>query len=482
MTVKNERWTAGRIVYAILLGGMLLDYLLIQAVDHEAYSLSAIVAGLRLLTALTGISLGKLWKDKGFLFLASLLVIQTLRVLFTDPNLLITQDVSENLLTGLWAIGGCYALARVLTYRQIKIFLRIFITAWTVGMVVHCSIALYAGWKDIHIMNLSGGSFWGIRHSKWGTQFPERLQIGFVYPTVGGSALSLSGVTALGAMLAEKKKGLKIWFGAAFLIILVTLGMTDTRASYVSLSVGVGAIVLSAVLHLLLTKGSKQCKQTKIHKPVWVWTASIGCMLVAAAVTLFLVLKVAPVYNTVKTGGGLPIAKAAAEAEQEEETEETIPQPKQQIISRGFSGEGFLSGRTEVWSKVIEYLRNHPTELIFGASVHDSMAGPNQEMEIIMAHCHNMPIQLLLENGLVGLVPILCFAIYTLLNGLRILNSRTTPLWLRLIPALPASALVGDLAECFVWFRSWTGAALAFAFVAFGMINTWGAKKAETLS
>ena len=94
-----------------------------------------------------------------------------------------------------------------------------------------------------------------------------------------------------------------------------------------------------------------------------------------------------------------------------------------------------------------------------------------------MGHTHNMILQILLESGLVGLLLVFIFALYTAKNVLRIISSKTLPLWIKLIPAIPVSVLVGDLAECFGWFAEWKGPALPFLFVACGIINVIGNKQ-----
>lgn len=464
MRIKQEEWTVPQFVYALLMGGLLLDYLVIQAFDQEPFPYPAIIAFSRIVVSLMGIYLGKLWKDKQFLLLLALLLIQIFRVAYNDTRLIFSDVVSSSILNGLWAISGCYAVGRVLSLKKIKGFLRVLLAAWTFGIIIHCSIALYAAWKDLRIPNLSGGSIWGIPMSNWGSKWPERLSIGYVYPTVAGSTLSLSGVLALIALIIESKKGIKALYGLAFVMIIITLSLTDARTSIISFSAGAGMITCSGVLWLWWKRksiNSKSVMDNRKHSMI-VWLISIVCMLGVFALSMITIPKIVPVFNAIKIKGGIVIPYAYAE-----ETDLI----KQQIISRGFTGADAFSGRIDVWKNAIKYIIERPNVLIFGESIHNPMAGINSQMGTQMAHCHNMFLQLLIENGIIGLLPITVFFIVMITRLLRSLNNKTTPLWLRMIPAIVVSIMVGDLAECFAWFRPWKCPALPFLFVAMGIIN-----------
>lgn len=470
MVRDQERWPLPKLIYAILMGILFISYLVVQAFDHDPFVLPTILVLPMTVAAVLGIWLGRLWRDKGFLLMVVLLALQTIRVAAKGGYLLFSEAVSESLFNGLWAVAGCYALGRILSAKQLKSFLWIIVTIWIIGTVIQCLIALYAAWTDHEILNLSGGSVWGmLPHSVWEEYVVERLLVGYVHPTVTGSTLSISGVLTFGALLTAPRKRDKILLGLAYLVIIVTLGLTDARTSFLSLSAGIGVTVFSAVLWLI-----RSCRKRKIWggeskgKEVINWLIASACMIVAFTVSVIAIMKVAPVFNDVKTSGGVVITSASAEEEGEW---------RHKVRSRGFEKSDVLSGRDVIWNGVIRYCAEDPKRLLFGESIVDPMFGPNTRFESDMAHSHNMFIQVLLESGLSGLILVISFVISMALKGFRIISSKSAALWIRLVPALPVSVLVGDLAECFGWFRQWKIPALAFMFVAFGIINAYGDRK-----
>ena len=468
-------WNCSQLVYAVFIGLLLLSYQAIQTFDHEAISFPAVLAAFRIGAAIVGIILGKLWKDKGFLIIFVLLLYQAIQIALKQSDLFFSESVSTELLNGLWAVGGCYAIGRILSRQQIREFLHVFVIAWLALMAVQCMVALYAAWTDQPISNLSGGSIWGIPHSKWGTWYPERLLIGYESPTLSGSALSVSGLMALCALLSEKRKGIRILHCIAFIIVFVALGLTNARTSILSLSVGAALITFLLILEMRNKPGKESAEAIEKKKTIRTWAAAVICMVAVLALSIFVSLKIPILFGEAKMKGNLVVTSAKAE-------ETTSEEPWNQTIqSRGFTGSRILTGRDEVWQKVIQYLMEKPQRIVFGESIYNPMTGPNINMQFKkpMGHCHNMILQILLENGLVGLLIIFAFTIYTTRNAFRIVMSKTSPLWLKLIPVIPASILVGDLAECFGWFHEWKGPALPFLFVACGIINAVGSREAK---
>lgn len=464
-------WNCSQLVYAVFIGLLLLGYQAIQIFDHEAVSFPAVLAAFRIGAAIVGIILGKLWKDKGFLIIFILLFYQTIQIALKQSGLFFSDSVSTELLNGLWAIGGCYAIGRILSRERIREFLHVFVIAWLALMAVQCLVALYAAWTDQPISNLSGGSIWGIPHSKNGAGYPERLRIGYESPTLSGSALSVSAIMALCALLSEKRKEIRILHCIAFIIVFVALGLTNARTSILSLSVGAALITFLSILEMRNKKGKESAEAIEKKKTIWTWAAAVVCMVAVLALSVFISLKIPVLFGEAKMKGNLVVTSAKAE-------ETTSEEPWNQTIqSRDFTGSRILTGRDEVWQKVIQYLMEKPQRFIFGESIYNPMTGPNMQFRKPMGHCHNMVLQILLENGLVGLLIVLVFTSYTTRNAFRIVTSKTSSLWLKLIPVIPVSILVGDLAECFGWFHEWKGPALPFLFVACGIINAVGSKQ-----
>lgn len=461
-------WNCSQLVYVVIIGLLLLSYQAIQAFDYYTISFPAVLTASRIGAAIFGIILGKLWKDKSFLIIFILLLYQAIQIALKHSDLFFSDSVSTELLNGLWAIGGCYAIGRILNRKQIRKFLHVFVIAWLALMAVQCLVALYAAWTDQPINNLSGKSIWGVPYV---VVYPERLRIGYESPALSGSTLSLSAIMALCAILSEERKGIRILHCITFIIAFIALGVTNARTSILSLSVGAALITFLSILEMRNKKGKESAEAIDKKKTIRTWTAAVICMVAVLALSIFVSLKIPVLFSEAKMKGNLVVTSAKAE-------ETTSEQPgKQTILSRGFTGSNILSGRYEVWQKVIQYLMEKPQRFIFGESIYNPMTGPNKQLEVPMGHCHNMILQILLENGLVGLLIVFVFAIYTTRNAFRIVISKASPLWIKLIPVIPASILVGDIAECFGWFYEWKGPALPFLFVACGIINAVGSKQ-----
>ena len=466
---KAMNRSSQRMIYAALMFILLISHSILIAFQGEHLHYPMILLMFRIIIAILGIWLGKLWQDKGFLLVSGFFLWQIIRVAMKGIDFFFSDTVSSTIFNGMWAILGCYALSRVLPGRQLKRFLRIFVLAWTIGITIHCIIAIYAAWTDQVIWNFSGGSFWGIgdtigsgtyqfiQENAQATQGILRLYI-CLYPTVAGSYLSLSGIVALCCLLAEKNKGFKVFYGIAYILMIIALSLTDTRASIISLSAGVGVMTCAVVLWLYRKRKKGQAEEKKLS--LISWAVAILCMAGVFVLSTILIMKITPVYNARKTGESMIISSARAE-EFEKEEEKTI-------TTRALTN---LSGRDEIWRNVIQYLKENPKILILGESVYNPIANVNQRFSQEVGHCHNIALQIILESGIVGFLIILSFGIYTAVNAFRILNSRTFPLWIRLVPAVAATVLVGDLAECFTWFQNLQSLALPFLFIAAGIIN-----------
>ena len=463
--LKQKGWSGATFLFAFFEGCALLSYLLIQAYDHEFFDMPLVVAFFRITIAIFGILIGKPWKDKGFILIFLLLLIQIIRLCIKDNNLLFTYIASESIINGLWVAAGCYLLGRILSVEQLEDFFRVLITIFLLGTMIHCSIALVNAWVDKKTINLSGKSYWGIR---WG----GRLRISYYYPNTAGSTLSISGLIALCALLTERNKIGKVFYAFASALIVITLSLTDSRTSFVSFAAGAGVLAGTAMFSMLhkQTQENKERRMIKKNRCLIIF-ASIIFMIAVTAVSFFIEMKIAPAFNAIRSENGIIIPTAKAEEEEE----------KRELANRGITGSNVLNGRNEVWGVVLQYLHDNPRTLLFGDSIYQPMAGPNQMMETSMGHCHNMVLQILLESGLVGLILVICFVFYTARNALRIINCKTLPLWLKLILAVPISMVVGDLAECFGWFAEWRLPTLAFAFIACGIINTVGSKADKDL-
>ena len=457
-TGRQKEWTIPQLIYAIMVGVLLLDYLVIQALDHMSFPYPIGLVLLRAITAIAGLWIGKLWKDKGFLMMLIIFLIQIIRLAFSGVELLFDRFVSDHFLNGVWVIAGCYSLGKILSTKQLKTYCKVLSVLWVTGALIHCIIAIYAACTDHVIYNPDGELFWGI------DSYTHRLYMSYCYQTVAGSMLNISGMIAIFTAISSHSKGLRLYASIAYLVFILCLSLTDARTSFVSASLGAGAVT-----YILIKKTRHGSKRNILSEP-YVRKKSINPDIIALAgmitvsvIIFMLIIKIAPVFNYVKTHQAGLVSVAYGEAAE---------QSKIQVISRGFSGLEALSGREIVWKTVIRYLVENPLKLLFGESVYNPMAGLNQLMDSPMGHCHNFFLHMLLENGIVGLLPIICLIIYTTKNSIYIIRDNTVPMWPCIFSAIGFSVMIGDLTECFIRFEEWKGPALPFLFLSMGIINS----------
>ena len=474
---KLDDRTGWRITYAVMMGLLMLSYAVVMAFQTEGLAYPSVLQFGRIAAAILGIWLGKLWKEKGFWMITVFFLYQMIRVAAEGKTgLFFASPVSENILNAVWAIGGCYALGRVLTFREQQTFFRILVFVWTVLIAVHCVLGIAAAWNGKVIWDLSGGSFWGLGDTKGSGNYiyaaqnavnanKERRLYLCLYPTVAGCYLSISGLAALGALLAEKRKALKVFYGIALILITVALSLTDSRASVLSMAAGAGVLAGALLFRRLRQKAAEAQESGKpaAGRKLLAWAAAICCMAAVFGAATLVMRQITPAFNTLNARGGVAVSAAMAE-----ETTEEQEIPDVAVSNRAITA----SARIWIWKRAADYILQHPNTLLFGDSICDPTAGMNETASFKLSHCHNMFLQIWLESGIIGLLLVAVFAVYTAIRLLRVFMGQKRRLLWRVLLAVIASIVVGDLAECFTWFRSVQSLALPVMFMAVGCICT----------
>ena len=472
---KIPAWAG--IIHSAAVMALLFRFMILLVFYTEPYRAPEWVLAAQFVTALSGIILGKMWKRKSFWLPAGYFIYLFIRVLTVKASAVTGDpDVRHILFHGLWVIGACYTLPYILGRKQIRRFLRIFTAAWTAGIAVHCLIALYAAWNGIVIWNAAHGGFWGLAttggqggpgHMEWnaaGSGEGLRLNV-ILYCTVSGAVASLSGVIALCGAACEKNRWVKLAYCLALIPMVFVMGLTDTRACYVSFAVGAGAVAGILLLRKLRTgfcgpeAGKGRCALG--------WILSLGTAMVIAAAAVLLTGRTAAVFNQMKAQGIL-IPAALAEGNV------TV------VSSRGFAGslDAILSGRVSSWKYIVRYLLNHPKAIVWGDSVWLPMRGPNAQPGItnMVGHPHNALLMVLLQNGIPGVALIAGMMITAVRRSFRLVNRSETPVWLALLPAVVLSVCVGDLVECIAGFLGHPYPNCSVMFLCIGIICLYGAK------
>ena len=457
---RQQPWTIGRIIYTFLMALLLLGYLAVmatycdQTATGKAFNFPGFVWILRVITGVMAIHLGKLWKDKGFLLLMIYLMLKLIRVIAEGADNVFQESVSDAILTGFWAFTACYGMARILSKKQLTSFLNICITIWTIGMVVSSCLGIYAAWTGNNIYTIGEGAIWGVTWEK-------RLFLVF-FPTVSGSVVSFSIILTLcGAVVGKNKKN-KMFFLLSIIPMYIALCLTDSRCAQVTVSAGI-----AAMLGIFVIRKLRDQAQKKEINSWYAWAAGIAIAGFAFVISVILCMKTITIFNQVRADG-LLIPRALAED----------IQTKAIVSNRGYTGSNILTSRPMIWNAAIQVLGNNPLFLLWGASIWSPMALVNasETMTFAANHCHCMPLMILLENGIPGLLLMGTFLGMIICASFRLVLSSKEKREVVIVPFV-LSILLGEIIECFLWLRTGTCPTMPFFFVAVGILLTAGQKQ-----
>ncbi len=456
---KQQSWSTGKMIYTLLMAFLLLGYLAVIATYSDptttgrTFSFPGFIWILRVATGIMALFLGKLWKDSGFRILAAMLLLKLIRVIADGGNYVFDEAVSESLITGFWAFSACYGLSRILNREQLKRFVDIGVLVWTVGMMVFSCIAIYAAWKGENIYTIGEGAIWGVQKN--------RLFLVY-FPTVSGSVLSLTTILSLCGAIAAKHKFIRILYLLAIIPVMIALSLTDSRCAQVTVSAGIALMIGICILRKMREKG-----RSKAKKSWYAWTVAIVMSVFSFVVIILLCMKTITVFNHVRANG-LLIPKALAEG----------TEIKAIVSNRGYTGDNILTSRPMIWRAAIEVIIQNPLYLIWGTSVRNPMTLVNisKIMTFRANHCHCMPLMILLENGIPGLLLAGAFFMKIMAASIRLVLKADNKRDILPVPFV-ASILLGELIECFLWLRTGQCPTLPFFFVAAGIILTTGQKE-----
>lgn len=438
---KNTK-NAGRIIYITLMAFCLVSYLWVLAIGAGIQNMPAIIWIARIATVPLALYYGKLWRNKGFLLLSAYTVLFFLRCFIPDPDSIFSEEVAENVLSALWLFTACYGLGFILNGKQIKTFLLICSGIWLMGITVFSCLGIYAAWTEQVIKTFGDGTIQL-------DVLDAAVRLSIIYlPTISGSILGISVLIIVIIFVCLQNRLSKALCVLAMIPLIFALALTDSRTAFISVPAGL-AVVIFAVVYNAFQKRS-QAKKVNNYTS---WVFGILAMFVAFIFLVFLLLQITPLFNSIKMRGIIPVAYA-------EEVE------KVSIANRGFSGDRILHGRAELWSSVIEHIKQNPIILLTG----ESKLAPLRSFDDFYAHCHCLYLQILLESGIPGLLLFLSFIIYTIVHAIKVIRTPDLPLWIRLLPALPISLWVGDIAETFTWLRSSQCPMGAIAIISAGII------------
>lgn len=449
---NRQSWTTGRMFFAALMSFHLLGYLAIIATYSEAtisgksFVIHAVVWAFRLLAGFMAIILGKLWKDKGFWLLMAYLLLKAVRITIPNPQHIFEESVSESILAGFWAFSACYGMAKVFNGRQLKQILRVNIAVWTVGMVIYSGIGIYAAWTEQWIYTIGEGAIWGINEN--------RLFLSY-YVTVSGAVLNVSAVVALCAAMAAKHKTNRILFLLSIIPMMIALGLTDSRGSQISSAAGMAFAV--GIMTLTILSRHLQQKERKS----WIaWPVALAAASVVFVTVVFACIETIPAFNCLRTQG-LVIPRALAE-----DAGKTV------LTTRGYNGENVLTLRPDIWKATIHVIKENPAILLWGNSILNPMKQVNalNYLPYPVGHAHCMPLMILLENGIPGVLLIGSFLLIAAKQVLRLFRNSGNRLPKLAVPVLVTISVL-EMIECITLLRCSQFPILPVFFIVIGIIR-----------
>lgn len=309
------------------------------------------------------------------------------------------------------AYALCPLIGLILSEGQIKRFLKILASVWTIYHFVFCVTGLYCAFSGI-VLRLPGTYY------NMGSYDGVFVMIGNGNST--GCYLAVAIGIALIGFALFKSKAVKTLFLLSCLPMVLGISMSRSRTGCIS-----AAFVLTLFL-LSLTQGwlAKKVKRT------WLRAALTLLLAVILAVPLMLGISESYLIYNQYISGELPnplISSARAEASV---TELDNPAAiRHYELTNKFSSNLF-SGREKIWADCFRLLGEQPILLLTGTSIPLVM----ERLQNPLINVHNMPLQILMETGIWGALLLLALLFLFFLNAWRLFFSPDTPLWIRCFP------------------------------------------------
>ena len=359
---------------------------------------------------------GKLWKDKVSWILLALLFLKYARTAFAGQQIL--NDTTYIYFMSIYAFFGCYGVARALNRKYWKTFFSAFCLAWTVAALVLACLGIYVAISGVPIKNFG---------SEWITvEWDGRASL--VYQSVtAGIVISVCMFVSLVGCFLTKKRILKIFYIFAALILFFASSLTGTRTAYL-----LTALQLAMMLYIFLRDRLKPGQPKNLALTAGKYTLLFACFLVSAVLIIFIHARSVNLIKIMQVRGGLFFSTAYAESTA------SLPEVVQRDFQFAAGWDYFFSGRLSIWENALKVVTANTRNLLLGQSVSNPMAQTNVLLTSqgigYYYHCHNTIIQILLENGVPGLLLYLSFIGIFIFHGIRLVRNRDLPFWQRILP------------------------------------------------
>ncbi len=405
----------------------LLSHLWLMVTNTGIDDIPILIWIIRLLPVPFAVYLGKLWKDRGFQILFFYFLLFFFRCYISNQESIFRLELSESVFSALWLFSACYGLGFVLKDKQLNRFICLLAIIWIVWITVFSCIGIYALWTDQSIR------FANDARVGFGAEHSHRLNLIYL-PTVTGALLSISSLMTTIMAIANRKKAIRMICIILTLILLFALALTSTRTAYISFSAGLCIIVfLVFVINHLRKIGNKGNKK----QIAVLLTIGLVIMVMVFVISVICLMRIIPIFNQIKTQGIITRAYATEKG-------------TAGIWERGFDGDRVLSGRTELYQEILNFIKAKKSILLTGESKDNPLSAINPAY----SHCHSIYLQILLESGIPGCLLLFIFIIQSCRCSTRVFLSYKSPIWIKMLLGLLVSMLVADFVECFIWLRS----------------------------
>lgn len=361
---------------------------------------------------------------------------------------------------GLLAYGLCPCVGLLLSEKQVRSFLRGFAAVWTAFFCALSCVGIWCVANGITI-KLKGVS-WVIGMAPYNSQL-DALRLG-AHNNYTGAFLAASVTVALLGALLYRKKTVRILFLLACLPMTLCLSMTLCRTG---MAVAAAGIAMTAV-SLLQPRLSRGISKKAVR--VLVSLALIAIILVPAALGI---IYSANLYNRAVSGKGILLSRAQAESVTATEAK---PAGEMDLIYKNNTGLLF-SGREYGWKAALGLLRERPVLLLTGTSVPLVMRDIRTESGEELSHLHCMPLQILMETGIWGLLTAGWLFLLFVRAAWRLFFDGQVEAWKRAVMIPAAMMLLTGLVEGFTRLSDYNTHALVIQMLFGGLTIALGKKE-----
>lgn len=385
-----------------------------------------------LIFAVISVILGRTWRDKGFWILTALLAIAFIRIYFFNYD---SYDTTYPfLISGIYAVFGCYATAHAIRPSMRKTFLLIFCGLWTAAIAALSIIGIHTA--------RTGMAIGGFRT----LQLLENRLYLIRHPVNSGILESVSIAIALLGTALSKNRIAKTLFVLSILPMLIAGVLTATRTNYI-----LTAVILSMTLCLLFyDKLRPQKRGNGYHLRAWKWAVLVLTFIAVSAAAALIQPYIIDGFNAFSANKEILLKHAMAE----DAVKNTVI-----IDNRNFANAAVfsLTGRLDVWKCLFRILGQDLHTLLYGQSLDYSMEAVNALARPLVGwdvhHCHNTTLQILYENGFAAMLLYLAFQISFLYHAYKLMTDPERPCWQRMVPIPAIACLIGDLVDITAYFR-----------------------------